>query len=125
MDEAEIVVIMREHFRSLFPQACGVCGHHYATLRQYILETERVPGTVSYDAELGEWKPQHPLGAVALANCTCGATLALSTEGIPRDRIHRVLEWIKAESERTGKTPRQLLEPIRDEVRAWALRATD
>lgn len=121
MNEDQLVELMRGYFAGLFPRDCATCGRHYATLRQYILETERISEAISYDAELEDWVPDEPIGGVALANCPCGSTLTLSTEGIPLDQVHGILEWMKRESGRTGETPRQLLERLRDWVRAWAL----
>lgn len=117
----ELIQIMREHFEGLFPKVCNNCGRNFATLREYILNTNRLGGSVSYDAETGDWETTQPLGGVAVANCSCGTTLALSTEGMPLSKIHLVLEWIRVESERRSLSPMKLLEYVRSEVRKRVL----
>ncbi len=119
--EGEIIRLMHAHFAGLFPRACPKCRRHFATLRDYILNTERIGGTISYDAELGEWTPRRPMGAVALANCACGNTLALSTEGLPLAQIHQMLAWVKAETERSGASAKDVIGRVRDAVRRQAL----
>ncbi len=121
MTEGEIIRLMHAHFAGLFPRACPKCRCHFATLQDYILNTERFGGTISYDAELGDRTPPRPMGAVALANCACGNTLALSTDGLPLAQIHQVLAWIKAETERRGVNAKEVIARVRDEVRRRAL----
>ena len=125
MTDDEIIQMMREHFEGLFPKVCNNCGRYFATLREYILDTKRLGGTISYDAETGNWETTQPIGGVALANCPCGSTLALTTEGMPLSKIHLVLKWIKVESERRGLSQRELLEHVRDEVRKRVLADSD
>lgn len=121
MTENERFEILFSHFSSLFPRACSTCGHRYETLKQYVLETTPVPGAVSYDAQLGDWAPEEPIGGIALAECSCGNTLGLSSEGIPLPQVHGILEWIQAECGQRRVTPTELLEGVRDRVRARAL----
>jgi hypothetical protein len=121
MTDAEIILLNYKHYASLFPKTCPKCHRVFATLRDYIVSTAPVGPTISYDIELGEWQPATPLGAAALANCPCGTTIALTTEGIPVDDIHAMLEWIKAETTRRGVSAEQLLGYLRDEVRKMAL----
>jgi hypothetical protein len=121
MTDEEIIRMMREHFEGLFPKVCNSCGRHYETLREYILDTKRLGGGISYEAEAADWETTEPLGGVALANCPCGTTLALTTEGILISKIHLVLKWIRVESERQGVSPMELLSYLRDEVRKRVL----
>ena len=121
ISDDEIIRMVREHFEGLFPKVCPNCGRRYATLREYILDTERIGATISYDAEMGDWETTQPIGAFALANCTCGSTIALSTEGIPLSQIHLLLKWVRTETERRGLSPRKLIDYVRDEVRKQVL----
>jgi len=121
MTDEEIIRMMHEHFAGLFPKVCPNCGRCFATLREYILDTKRVGPTISYDAEEGDWEPTQPIGAFALSNCSCGSTLALTTEGIPLSKIHLVLEWIKTETKQRGLSPVGVIDYVRDEVRKRAL----
>lgn len=121
MTDDEIVRMMREHFEGLFPRVCPSCGRSFATLRDYILATSRVGPTISFDAAAGNWKPERPVGALALSNCPCGTTLGLSTKGMPLDKIHRVLEWVKIQTETRGISPEDVVGEVRDEIRRRAL----
>lgn len=121
MTDDEIIQMMYEHHTGHFPKVCSSCGRCFATLREYIQNTTRIGSTVSYDAEEGDWEPTQPLGAFAYANCSCGTTLALTTEGMPLAKIHLVLAWVKTETKRRGLSPAELIDYVRDEVRKRAL----
>lgn len=121
MTDNEIIQMMHEHFEGLFPKVCSKCGQCFPTLRDYILKTKRLGGTISYDAELGDWETMMPIGAVALANCPCGTTLALTTDGMPLSKIHLVLKWVRVEVERRDLSPMDLIGYVRDEVRKRVL----
>ncbi len=81
----------------LFPHGCSNCGRAFATLRDYIRLTRPLGATISYDAEVGDWAPVLPLGTALLANCLCGTTLSLTTDGLPLPTRHRLLALVKAE----------------------------
>ena len=83
--------------------------------------TERIRPTRSYDAELGNWTTKDPIGMVAAANCDCGNTLVLTSEGMPLERELQVLNWLRTEGQRRGMSPSQLLDLMRDEVRRQVL----
>jgi hypothetical protein len=119
--ESEVVQIVRQHFEGLFPKVCPTCNRRFTTLREYILTTKRIGLPHSYDAELGDWKPEQPIGSVALANCSCGTTLALSTKDMTLPQRLALLDWVRAETQRRGVKPSGLLECLRDEVRKQAL----
>jgi hypothetical protein len=120
MNHEELLRSLREHFEGLFPKTCS-CGRRFATLREYILGTELVRGTISYDAASGDWKPTQLLGTLALANCPCGSTLALTTEGLPLATRHLLLAWVRAETERRGVSPEEVVGTLRDEIRTRLL----
>ena len=121
MTDDEIIRMMHEHHTGHFPKACSNCGRCFETLREYILNTKRVGSTISYDAEEDEWEPAQPIGTFALSSCSCGNTLALSTEGMPLSKRHLVLKWIKTETKKRGMNPTELIEYVRDEVRKRVL----
>jgi len=121
MTEDEFIQLNYEHYSSLFPRRCSGCARLFVSLREYIQSTRPVGATISYDAELGDWQTERPLGAAALANCPCGSTVGLTTEGIPLEVIQRMLEWIKVQTEQRGITSAELLGYVREQVRKRAL----
>lgn len=121
MTEAEVVKTLREHFEGLFPKVCPNCNRSFTTLREYILTTKRLGPSISYDAELGDWNTLRPIGSVALANCPCGTTLALGTEGMSLSRRLFLLNWARIETQRRGLSAPDLLDSLRDEIRKQAL----
>jgi hypothetical protein len=125
MTEAEVIKILRKHFEGLFPKVCPNCNRCFSTLREYILITQRLGPSMSYDAELGDWNTLQPVGSVALANCPCGSTLALGTEGMPNPLRLSLLNWVRVETERRGMSSQDLLEYLRDEIRKQVLAETD
>jgi hypothetical protein len=121
MTDDEIIQMTRQHFEGLFPKVCPNCGRRFETLREYIHETRRIGITVCHDAESGDWETTQPIGAMAHANCPCGTTLALTSEGMPISQVHLVLKWIKKETKRRGLNPLELMDYIRDEIRKQVL----
>ena len=121
MTEADIARMFREFFKGLFPKACPNCGRLFATHREYILACQRLWPSLNYDIELGDYKTPRPIGGLALANCVCGTTMALSTKGMPLSQTHLILEWIRAETGRRGIEPTELFDRLRDEVREQIL----
>ncbi len=85
------------------------------------MNTERIGRPISYDAELADWDTPSPIGSVALTNCSCGTTLALSTQDMPLSRRVDLLRWVKDETQRRGVSPNELLDYLRDEVRRQVL----
>jgi hypothetical protein len=121
MTEDEVVQTLCEHFESLFPKVCPNCNRCFATLREYIRITTRVGSPMSYDAELGDWKTTKPVGSMALANCLCGSTLALTTVSLALSVRLELLNWVRIETQRRRVSPSELLEYLRDEVRKRVL----
>jgi hypothetical protein len=121
MTDEEVIRLSYSYYSGLFPKTCTGCGRRFATLREYILGSRRLGATISYDAELRDWKTTKPLGAAALSNCSCGSTLSLTTDGLPLEQRQQLLEWIRVETERRGVSAAALLDLVRDEVRRRAL----
>ena len=116
LTEAEVIRIMREHLEGLFPKVCTNCKRRFANLREYLLVTKHLGSSISYDAEAGDWTPVRPVGTLTFANCPCGTTLALSSNGMPLLRLWSLLNWARIETKRRGLTPRELLDYLRDEI---------
>jgi hypothetical protein len=121
MTELEVIQSMRGHLETLFPKVCPNCKRTFASLLEYILNTKPQGPMISFDAELGEWQTQQPLGVLVLANCPCGTTLALSTEGMPLGLRQSLLKWIGHETVQRGMRPKDLLEHLRAETRRQVL----
>jgi hypothetical protein len=114
--EAEVISAMRKHLEGLFPKECPNCQRRFATLREYLQNTTHLGPAMPYDADLGNWNPLEPVGTVTYANCPCGTTLALSSEGMPLFQLWRLLNWARVETQRRGMTPQELLGHLRDEI---------
>jgi len=119
--EAQVVRLMRRHLETQFPLDCPRCGRRYATLRDFLLDTRPAGPPIPHDAEAGDWNPARPLGTMTHANCACGDTLTLSSHGMPLARLWRLLDWARAETQRRGTTPRELLEHLRTVISAQVL----
>jgi hypothetical protein len=113
MTEAEVVRAMREHLEGLFPKTCPNCRRKFATLREYLQLTRHLGAPMPYDAELGDWQPRAPIGTTTYANCPCGNTLMLSSEGMPLLQLWRLLAWARTETQRRGMSPQELLNYLR------------
>jgi hypothetical protein len=125
MTEAEVVRIMREHLEGLFPKVCPTCYRRFATLREYLLTTTHLGPAIPYDVELGDWKPLRPLGTMTYANCPCGTTLALTSQGMPLSQLWSLLGWAKLETQRRGVSPNELLNYLREEICKQVLAGLD
>jgi hypothetical protein len=123
--EAEVVRTIREHLEGLFPKICANCSRTFTTFREYLLTTTPIGSTMSYDVQLGDWKPVQPLGTATYANCPCGNTLALSSAGMSLGRLWRLMNWARVEMARRGLTTEELLNYLREEIRKQVLGALD
>ena len=50
------------------------------------------------------------------ANCPCGTTLALTSNGMSLSMLWRLLNWARHETKRRGLTPQELLNYLREEI---------
>jgi hypothetical protein len=99
--EQAITLIVR-HLSSQFPRTCSTCGRQFESLRDFFLTTSAIGDAISFDLELGDLRPQDPLGAMAMSNCSCGTTLALTSEGMPLPHLWSVHQWANAEAKSRG-----------------------
>jgi len=123
MTEAEVILELREYHEGMFPRVCNNCGRRYASLREYMLNTKRLWPAASYDAELLHFDvgAAEQLGGMAMANCACGSTLALSTKNMPNAQMRSLLQWAGAEMKRRGMNQNELADYLRDEIRKQVL----
>jgi hypothetical protein len=121
MTEADVIQVIYEHVAGLFPKTCQGCGKVFPNYRNYLLNTEHAGIPLSYDIQLNNWQPDNSSGNVALANCRCGSTLAISSKGMPLSRIWEILYWVRMESRRRGVKADVIICYIRDVVEKKAL----
>jgi hypothetical protein len=114
--EAEIISIVRRHIDRKFPKKCSKCGVVYRSLAEYLRNTTHIGPPVSYDAELGIWTPIAPIGTISIANCRCGTSLAIDSEGIGLWSMIRMLHWARRETRTRGVSMNHLLEEIRAKI---------
>jgi hypothetical protein len=116
MTEPDVIRAMRGHLEGQFPKTCPNCQRPFATLRDYLANTTHQGPPIPYDAQAGDWQPLKPVGTVTFANCPCGSTLALSSQGMPLPQLWRLLNWGRTESERRGISPQALLADLREKI---------
>ncbi len=121
MTEHDIVHTLRKFFAGLFPRTCPKCGRTFATIREYVVATQPVWPSIDYDMELGQDTTSNPMGALIMANCACGSTLALSSRTLPVEQAHAIRNWIRAEAQRRGVEPAALINHLRGEGRRLIL----
>ena len=91
-----------------FPKQCAACRCVYPTLRHYIQNTRRIGAVQAPDATSGDWEPQDPSGVLGFANCPCGSTLALTSDGMGLVTMWQILRWVRDRMQRHGLTYRQV-----------------
>ena len=125
MTEAEVIQTIREHLEGQFPKVCPVCKRSFGSFREFLLITTPVGSTLSFDAEWNDWNPAQPLGTATCANCPCGNTLSLTSEGMPLLRLWPLMNWARIETQRRRQTVEELLNYLREEIRKQVLAAPD
>ena len=121
LTEADVVRIIYEHVQGFFPKTCNKCQKVFSTYREYLQQTEHAGKPVSFDIELGNWRPTHSAGNLALANCRCGNTLAISSSGMPLIQIWQILNWVRVETKQRGVKSEEIICQLRDLVESKAL----
>jgi len=116
MTEADVIRQMRAHLEGQFPKSCTVCHRVFATLRDYLRHTTHLGSSMPYDAEMGDWAPARPLGTMTFALCSCGTTLALTSDGMPLLQLWTLLNWARVETHKRHMTPQALLNYLRDAI---------
>lgn len=114
------IELTRRHVESRFPLTCS-CGRVYRDLLSYLQQTVHVGPPISFDGELGHWTPDRPIGTVSMANCACGSTLTIDTEGMPLRTMWQLLLWARFESWHRRISMAELLRWVRDQIDAQVL----
>jgi hypothetical protein len=125
LTEDEVVAIVRAHIETKFPRLCSKCGRTFASLKDYLRSTTHVGAPISYDADLKKWRPCKPVGTLSFANCPCGTTLAISSDGMGLIVMWRLLRWVRRESARRNIGVGELLNGVREEIDRQVLREAD
>lgn len=123
-DERQAITLIVQHLLTLFPKCCPNCRRRFETLRDFFLNTTAVGDVVCFDLENGEVRPQDPVGTIALSNCPCGSTLALTSEGMPLSHLWQILAWAKREAQSRGITAAAFIQYARKETRKRVLNAS-
>jgi hypothetical protein len=116
LNEHDVVAIVRAHIETKFPKSCSKCGRTFASLKEYLQTTTHVGNPVSYDADLKSWRPFKPVGTLSFANCKCGTTLALSSDGMGLVVMWRLLRWARKESATRNISVGELLDGVREKI---------
>ena len=122
MDENKAIEIIQKNIESQFPKTCPNCGMVFDSLAEYHRNTTFLGDPISYDVEMDNWKPEKPIGTVALANCSCGTTLGVSSLDLDLWTYWRILIWSRIETWRQGISMSELMAHIRDEIDRRVLR---
>lgn len=109
----DVIQIIHDHVSTKFPKVCGCCGKNYADFAEFVRQTVHVGEPVSYDAELNNWQPSSPIGTIGMANCACGSTMAISSDGMSLPEMWRLMGWAKEEAEHRNISISELLVEIR------------
>ena len=125
MSESTVIEMIIDHLKWRFPKDCPRCQRRFVTLRDFYLHTTAVGNPVSHDLEAGDLTPQSPLGAVAVSSCQCGEPIALTSAGMPIFRYWSLLLWASTETRRRSIPVAELLNGLRDKVRAKVLSDSD
>jgi len=116
LNEHDVVAIVRAHIETKFPKSCSKCGRTFASLKEYLQTTTHVGNPVSYDADLKSWRPFKPVGTLSFANCKCGTTLAISSDGMGLVVMWRLLRWARKESTARNISVGELLDGVREKI---------
>ena len=114
MTEDDAVQIVRSYIEGLFPKVCPKCGTRFDSLREYLQTTAHLGIPYLYESP-GDAN-SNPLGPIAYATCTCGNTLTIGSEGMPRDQLVELIEWARVDSQRRSIGMNELLRQLRDRI---------
>ncbi len=121
MTEAEAIALTLAHLRKQFPKRCGKCAREFIDLADYLRKTRHAGPPMSYDAEAGDWQPQHPRGTLSIAHCECGSSVSVTSAGMPLPTMWKLLKWGRAECLNRGVTLTALLEDLRRKIDVMVL----
>ena len=116
MNENNVIDVIQAFIVKQFPKYCNACGKRYNSLAEYLRNTKPRGRPISYDAELGDWTPDQPIGTISTSSCSCGSSLVLSSHGMNVITLWRLMHWARKESKRRDVPIRDLLEDIREKI---------
>ena len=61
---------------------------------------------------------------MALVNCACGSTLAITADGMPLPNLTGFLNWVRIETQQRGVSQKELLGGLRDAIEQAILDGT-
>jgi hypothetical protein len=125
LNEDDVTAVVRAHIETKFPKICSKCGRTFASLKEYLQGTTHVGDPISYDADLKKWRPCRPVGTLSFANCPCGTTLAISSDGMGLMVMWRLLRWVRKESARRNISVGELLNSVREKIDRQVLGRAD
>ena len=125
MTSDEAIRLTRKHIEGQFPKTCTMCGARYENLAAYLRGTTHVGAPVSFDVAMGDLHPREPAGTFSLANCACGTTLSISSEGMSLVTLWRLLGWLYVEALRRRVTVGAVLKWVRAEIDRRVLSEAD
>jgi hypothetical protein len=111
------VVPMLQHLGGQFPKTCSVCSRLYGDFGEYVKRTTPIGTPVCFDQD--EPSLSDPVGTVSMANCECGTTLVLECPS-HGEQYDRFVAAIRADAHRYSITIAEVLELMRNEIRARA-----
>jgi len=121
LNEDQAIRLILRHLEAQFPKVCGTCERRFSKLRDFIVATAPVGDLVCYTLDGMTNGADDPLGAVALSNCRCGSTLALTSNGMPPADFQALFRWVRRESEFRGMPVEAFLQYVRRQTRQKAL----
>jgi hypothetical protein len=124
-DEGQAIGLILQHLEKQFPKVCATCDRRFHTPRDFLDHTVPVGELVCYDLNGTDAIADKPLGAVALSNCRCGSTLALTSTGMPLAHFQTLFQWVQGESARRSVSVDDFLQYIRRQIRREILRRSD
>ena len=116
MNQKDVVTTIKNFIEKKFPRECTCCGKRYNSLADYVRNTTRQGKMTSYGAEQVTPNPKKPLGALAMANCSCGSTMALSSDGMDSETLWKLADWVLKEREGRGTAIEDVLEEVRQHI---------
>jgi hypothetical protein len=125
MQEHDVIKVMLDYISKQFPKKCSCCGRLYASLAEYLRSTTHVGKPVSLDADFGDWQPAQPIGVISCANCSCGSTMAITSDGMGIITLLRLMNWARRETKRRGVGMSDLLADLRTKIDKIALQETN
>ena len=116
MQEKDVIEILCDFISTKFPKECKSCGRRFNSLAEYLRNTTHTGKPISYDVEDGNWKPQKPVGTISFANCPCGTTLAIGSEGMSIFTLWKLMNWARKETKNRNIELSDLLEDLRTKI---------